>query len=108
MEMIASLIAGLGIFCGVFLAFISPEELKPGKKYFTLLHHIMLTAIIILIAVSFFTQIRSMLILSLIFIYGLPAGTLLARRHIKKRWHQTLLLTLIPYLIIVMVSYVLL
>ncbi len=37
---LTSLIITLGLFMGLILAIISPEELKPGKKYFKLSKHI--------------------------------------------------------------------
>lgn len=45
---IAGLIAFLGVFIGEFLAYISPEEMKPGKRYFVMFHVFFILAAIIL------------------------------------------------------------
>ena len=41
------LISFIGLLIGILLARISPEEMKPGKKYFILLKKIILIAIIV-------------------------------------------------------------
>lgn len=45
---IAGLIAFLGVFIGEFLAYISPEELKPGRKYFVMFHIFFILVAIVL------------------------------------------------------------
>ena len=42
-----SIISFIGLLIGILLAKLSPEELKPGKKYFILLKKIILIAIVI-------------------------------------------------------------
>lgn len=120
--LIASFIAFSGLFFGMLLAQIAPDEVKPGKKYFSILQYALSTAIAIvllynvinsqeqylaivasfavgiILAVLFkikylylgiglfssaLTKDVFALLASLIFIYGLPAGTLLARKKIK-------------------------
>ena len=101
-----SLIVSFGLFCGVFLAFIAPEELKEGKRYFVFLRSVLLLATIILIGLLFYLKTSQLLILTmaLIFIYGFPVGTLLAHKYIKRKWHYILLKGLIFYFIFVLVS----
>lgn len=45
--MLVIIVSFLGIFAGILLSFIAPEELKPGKKYLWFFQHAM--AILILI-----------------------------------------------------------
>ncbi len=141
---IASLVVGLGLFSGVFLALIAPEELKAGKKYFILLRTVLFVAIVALLVFSYYrinmiitiicllslldlflNKISDIirfallglffylsaplnqlfvLISVLIFIYGLPAGTLLAHKIIKKKWYFIILRTFIPYLTFLLIS----
>lgn len=48
-----SLITYLGLFCGVLLIRIAPEEQRPGKKYFLILQKIIFTVIGILLVINF-------------------------------------------------------
>ena len=109
------IVSFLGVFLGGILALISPEELKPGKKYFKIVGWAVLIALLalslyfsqiiwfILIAVLilflkvfnreypalafvlFFSFFADFLFIaaSMIFIYGLPLGTLQASEKIK-------------------------
>tara|TARA_Y100000034_G_scaffold39094_2_gene48193 strand:- start:29946 stop:30413 length:468 start_codon:yes stop_codon:yes gene_type:complete len=43
---LTSLTITIGLFIGLILAIISPEELKPGKKYFKITEHILFYLII--------------------------------------------------------------
>ncbi|MBS3159613.1 hypothetical protein J4436_02390 [Candidatus Woesearchaeota archaeon] len=95
---LALLFIPIGIIFGIILAKKIPEEIKPGKKYFKLFEILLLT-IIFLISLKeinyillfigviigyFFTKEYfyfgllnlSSLIISLVFIYGLPFGTI--------------------------------
>lgn len=45
---IVGIIAFLGVFIGELLAYISPEELKPGRKYFVMFHVFFILVAIIL------------------------------------------------------------
>ncbi len=117
----------LGVYVGALLAFISPEELKPGMGYFRALMNTVLVfiflillyaygahvAILILLGVvasiflyyttestpvnqiayfllgiAFFFSAKSVdlfiVISSMIFIYGLPLGSLFVARKLKK------------------------
>lgn len=51
--LLVSLAAFSGLWVGVVLSFISPEEMKPGKRYFKLIVKIVFIIIPILIAVLF-------------------------------------------------------
>ena len=105
MEIITSLIAGLGVFSGVFLAIISPEELRDGKKYFIFLRNILILAIIALLIISFYTKTQlNILLAALIFLVGLPMGTLSAQKQIKKKWYKLLIRATPLYLLIVIIS----
>lgn len=109
----------LGIFVGVALALIAPEELKKGRKYFMVLKTVLLLAMIgvmiyfkinlflaalnVFLLTLFYLYGREYWILSfllsvsavndkaffiqssLIFIYGLPEGSLFAEKIIKKK-----------------------
>ena len=118
-QLLAPIIAFLGFPIGVFLSFLSPEEMNPGKKYFKLLQNILLVLILffvfdyyaislvisIILTVAVFLGVfywqnkhKGIIIYlilavllyissndislfaiesSLIFMYGLPAGSLL-------------------------------
>jgi len=94
-----SLIALLGQFFGLLLAKLTKEELKPGKKYFSILRVVFLISILVFLFLKGFNVFYFLggllvgLIIrkeyfyfglisnnpvsaSLIFIYGLPYGTL--------------------------------
>jgi hypothetical protein len=141
---LASLFVGFGVFCGVFLAFIAPEELKPGKKYFIFFRTLLFISLVAVLVFSFYTssllvvllclvslldlflnkiseilrfgflglffyfgtQIGSLsiLVFSLIFLYGLPAGSLLANKESGRKWFFVLLRALIPYLVFLLVA----
>jgi len=47
------LVSFLGLYCGMALAFIAPEELKQGRKYFVLFTRIIFVAILSLLLLSF-------------------------------------------------------
>ena len=109
-----TIVTYIGIFCGVVLSFISPEELKPGKRYFlimqkillflmsiSLFYHITFINIILsltivlfaiiqknsfiaylLFAIIIFINVQNIALVTiisvLIFLYGLPTGSLLS------------------------------
>jgi len=127
-----TLLSFIGLLIGILLAKISPEELKPGKKYFIMLKKLVLLSIIlsllyytkfsfllffigimfayffnhiylylgISIVISLVSKQFNVLIASLIFIYGLPHGTLL-NKNILKRVALNLFLFLTPLLLII-------
>ena len=122
--MILQLIFGLtGIIFGIILAYIAPEEVHPGKKYFLWVKRLLLLFIILfiinsilviknyllffiplvllilfliklklkknvveigvyLIFVLAFITLPQSLLAVLIFLYGLPTGTLLMRKYL--------------------------
>ncbi len=69
--LLTSIVAFIGIYVGVVLALIAPEELKDGRKYFVFLHSILDIAIILLALWLFFSMKRYYLmgILVLVVIY---------------------------------------
>ena len=119
LQVLAPIIAFLGFPLGLFLSFVSPEEMKPGKKYFELIQNLLLVFILffvfdyytlpliisIILTVTVFLVVfywqnkhKSIILYlilavllylssnnpslfalesSLIFMYGLPAGSLL-------------------------------
>jgi len=127
--MLNLLLAYAGIIFGLFLSIISPEELKPGRKYFVAFKNFLfasyLIATIVLFAMQndyayvilfgFFTipflylktKVRSnykeigmyalfsvplffvmnyqLILLTIIFLYGLPTGTLIRLDWIEKQ-----------------------
>lgn len=126
----------IGLFCGVALALISPEEIKPGRRYFNLIEKFLFIIICVLgiytiimlgnywysaliaafALVALFTKkikfhsyyillamlaaLNDVVILSLIFIIGLPIGTLLAEH--KSRLLVPLRYIYYPVLAIIM------
>ena len=118
-QFLAPIIAFLGFPFGLFLSFVSPEEMKPGKKYFKLFQNLLLIFILFFVfdyytiplIISIILTVTAFLVVfywqnkhkslilylilavllylssnnpslfalesSLIFMYGLPAGSLL-------------------------------
>jgi hypothetical protein len=117
----------LGVYVGALLAFIAPEELKPGKMYFKALMNTLLVFIVLillyaynanifvlillgilgsislyytsdttpinqvayfLLGIAFFFSVKTVdlfiTISSMIFIYGLPLGSLFVAKRLKK------------------------
>ena len=139
-----SLIVGFGVFCGIFLAFISPEELRPGKKYFVFVRTLLFVSLVAVLVFSFYTfnllvvflcllslldiflnkiseilrfgflgfffyfgsQLDSLFLVvcSLIFLYGLPAGSLIAHKESENSKFVVLLHALIPYLVFLLIA----
>ena len=50
-----SLIVGFGLFSGVFLAFIAPEELKQGRKYFVFMRTLLFVSLVAVLVFSFYS-----------------------------------------------------
>ena len=76
-----------GFFSGYAVGWIAKEELKAGKKYFIWLKKILLIAIIFMLGLSFFASSLEnyfVLIASLVFLYGFPAGSLFYLRRNPK------------------------
>ena len=48
-QLLAPIIAFLGLPFGLFLSFLSPEEMKPGKRYFELIQNLLLVFILFFI-----------------------------------------------------------
>lgn len=62
----------LGLFIGLILTIISPEELEPGKKYFKLAKHILFYLIIALSISLFYTnKVHLLIALVMLVIYFL-------------------------------------
>ncbi len=124
---LTSIFTFLGVYVGALLAFIAPEELKPGMNYFRAVENTLLVFIVLillyaygahllvlvllgisasiflyytkertpvnqiayfLLGIAFFFATRSIdlfiTISSMIFIYGLPLGSIFVARRIKK------------------------
>lgn len=62
---LTSLVTVLGLFIGLILCIISPEELKPGKKHFKLTKHI-LFYLIIFFSLIFFYKNKVYMMISLV------------------------------------------
>jgi len=125
----------LGLIAGVVLSFFTKEELKPGKKYFMLLEKVVLITISLIIVfyignhysffvLGFFAGIilkrvyfyfgvalslasgpLLVLLSSLIFIFGLPRGTLLASNLNNNKIKKEIIISGILFLIAGLVSY---
>jgi hypothetical protein len=119
--MIELLIAYFGLYLGVFLGWLSPEELFSGKQYFIFLQRIIIA---LLFLVSFWSMLSFWVVpLSIIafllpqrlwyygilpflyllvppslfffFLYGLPSGTLVVQNYIKKNKNTRTLVQLV-------------
>ncbi len=120
-----SVIAVLGLAVGAVLAKVSPEEMKPGKKYFSFLRKLMLTAFLVVLAlysngmwqyiliglvIGFFIRLNYLyfglamasasgnllfLVAALIFLYGIPTGSLMVEKSVFRP--LVILITLIAF-----------
>jgi len=124
---ITSLFAFLGVYVGAILAFIAPDEVKPGMPYFRAFENTLLVFIGIVLLYAYGAQVWVLILLgvvasiflyftkettpinhiayfalgiafffatrtadlfiavsSMIFMYGLPLGSIYVARHIKK------------------------
>ena len=63
-----SVVTYLGLFCGVLLVKIAPEEQRPGKKYFLILQKIIFTIIGILLIINFSTINLALVIVAILFL----------------------------------------
>jgi len=124
METISTLLPILGILAGMLIAYLTKEELKPGKKYFILLQHLLLAIIIaalfpiryaIPIAIGLFLlqylikykhPIITMPLLAIIatktpipiFLYFIPTGTL------NYKEHKKILIVSVFYILLAIIS----
>lgn len=127
------IVAFLGLILGILLAKISPEEMKPGKKYFIIFRNVLLPIISIILfyfsnynilffivgliigyfikldyfyfglvlAFAFYVSKEILFILaSLIFIYGLPTGTLLEKKIKPKQFLKLMAMFFLPFIIL--------
>lgn len=128
--LLSAIVVFLGLVVGAILAFIAPEELKPGEKYFSIFRRALLLSITIIFAYQYFTEVWLILLMvvfigysfylfhfakqkskermiyfllgfilflaykdraifliqsTIIFLYGLPEGTLFAKEFIKNK-----------------------
>lgn len=125
----------LGLIAGVVLSFFTKEELKPGKKYFMLLEKAVVLAISLVIvfyigehypffflgflagiifrrvyfyfglALPLASSSLSVLLASLVFVFGLPRGTLLASKLKKKKIKKEVIISGIFFLIAGLIAY---
>ena len=121
--MLSLVITFLGLFAGLFLAYIAPEELKPGEKYHLLLQKLLLSSILALYAGYALSNLTiGVILFALVFLvvtyqnissraaylYGFPTGTLFVKKHIKKKkWFviKRLFLSYWFYLVLAVVIY---
>ena len=89
-----SLIVYLGLVIGIVLAFMAKEELKPGKRWFLLLHNIILAFILFFILEFLNVNVYLILLLPLALIVFLFKYSELYR----KSWVIYILLGIIFYL----------
>ncbi len=66
-----SLVTYIGLLIGIIISTMAKEELKPGKKYFILLHNIVLAFILFFVLEFFDVNIYLTIYLPLILIIGL-------------------------------------
>ena len=121
-----SLLSFIGILIGILIARYTKEELIPGKKYFLVIERICLILISLIIIyyykpswtiflgliAGYFIEINylcfglilvlteNLLVSLIIFIYGLPYGTMLKKEKTKKVL-KDLLLFIIPILLLI-------
>ena len=89
-----SLVVYLGLLVGIVLSFMAKEELKPGKRYFILLHNIILGVILFFILEFLNINVYLILFLPLVLVVFLFKYSELYR----KSWIIYLLLGIIFYL----------
>src|SRR3989338_7020928 len=65
-----SFVTYLGLFCGMILVFIAPEEQKPGRRYFGLVQNICISIIAgtLVFYFSFLNLIMAILLIGLVFV----------------------------------------
>lgn len=125
----------LGLLAGVAIAFFTKEELRPGKKYFTWLERLILLSMGLVIIsyvreflmffilgavvgfvfrrVYFYFGIALalasgqllLLLSSLVFVFGLPRGSLLVYRLKRKDVMKDIIFSAVFFFIAVLVSY---
>lgn len=126
--MLEFIISILGLFVGGFLAFVSPEEMEKGEKYFRIICYLLILILIIfsfysfnvwlfilglilglifyneyfylgIYSVSSLISGSTILSSSLIFVYGLASGSMLYFRKRYLGFLSNVLLFLIPFLL---------
>jgi len=130
------IIAFLGLICGIFLGKYTKEELKEGKKYFIwlekavlfvlilfLLHNVSFSFLVIIFSflgillsrklnkIYFYLGLTFVLVSdlgvsALIFIFGLPYGSLLYYNKKIKEWNWNLLYFAIPLILLLVFDFV--
>jgi len=135
LDIIVFTLAFIGLLAGVIVSSFTKEELKPGRKYFLLLEKALLLAIgfllifysetfSVLIVFGFFfgllvrkyylyfglalplaSETFLVLLGSLVFMFGLPHGTLLAERLKLKQVKKEILISAALFIIGLLVSY---
>ena len=81
---LASIISYLGIALGIILAYIAPEEQKPGKKYFAILKYVFFISILAFLLSFYYKNIFLVLFATASFIVFLSLNKNLIFRSFKK------------------------
>lgn len=97
------LLSFTGLGCGVALAYIAKEELKTGIKLFKILQVILLLSIMVFLFSNPFTRLY--FITSLIFLFGLPSGSLIMQERFRKKKisKRTYLIYSVIYIIFIII-----
>jgi uncharacterized membrane protein HdeD (DUF308 family) len=98
-------VAFVGFGLGVALAYIAKEELKPFAKFFRAMQGILLLAILIFLFSDLFTRLYY--IVSFIFLFGFPTGSLVMLEKFsnkkKKISKKTILINSLIYIMLIAV-----
>src|SRR3989338_1294893 len=81
---LASIISYLGIALGMTLAYIAPEEQKPGKKYFAILKYVFFISILAFLLSFYYKNIFLVLFATASFIVFLLLNKELKIKSLKK------------------------
>ncbi len=71
-----------GFFSGIIIAIIAKEELNSGMRYFKILSIIFLVGTLVMLIYSLVYK-NYILLLSFIFLLGIPTGSLVARKYMR-------------------------
>jgi len=91
--LIAAIVAILGFPTGYYIAKLCKEEIKPGRKYFSIMQYVMLALILLVLALFGADKMDNItafsLLATLIYIGGLSAGSVFYdHKHIRRHEHK--------------------